>query len=318
MRHPLKPAEIPTMYFIGVTTGKSSINRVFPEWAKALDIGSCQLVGIDFDLHDDPAKYREAVAFIKADPLSLGALVTTHKIDLYNACKDFFDQIDPLAEFMGETSSISKSSDGKKLIAKAVDPLTSSLALDAFFPNNHWLESGAEAFVLGAGGSSIAVTWSLMQEKHGANRPSRIVVANRSQARLEELESIHTKLQSGVPVDYHLTPTADLSDAICSGLPNGSLVINATGLGKDAPGSPLTDAVQFPRDGYVWEFNYRGDLVFLDQARAQAESRNLFIEDGWVYFLHGWTRVIANVFHADIPTSGPKFDELSDIAAAVR
>ena len=33
--------------------------------------------------------------FIKNDPLSLGALVTTHKIDLYNSCKDLFEYFDP-------------------------------------------------------------------------------------------------------------------------------------------------------------------------------------------------------------------------------
>jgi len=38
-----KPAEKPTMYFIGVTTAKSSINAVFPLWAKALGLGDCQL-----------------------------------------------------------------------------------------------------------------------------------------------------------------------------------------------------------------------------------------------------------------------------------
>ena len=26
----------------------------------------------------------------------------------------------------------------------------------------------------------------------------------------------------------------------------------------------------------------------------------LFIEDGWTYFIHGWTQVIAEVFHIDI------------------
>ena len=37
-------------------------------------------------------------------------------------------------------------------------------------------------------------------------------------------------------------------------------------------------------------------------------------EDGWVYFLHGWTRVIADVFQIDIPTHGPEFEALSRIA----
>ncbi|MDP2790453.1 MAG: shikimate dehydrogenase, partial [Rectinemataceae bacterium] len=135
---------------------------------------------------------------------------------------------------------------------------------------------------------------------------------------LEEMKNIHVKINPGIPVRYVLAPTASDNDAVAGKLPPGSLVVNATGLGKDAPGSPLTDAVVFPENGLVWEYNYRGELVFLDQARAQKESRNLFIEDGWVYFIHGWTRVIAEVFHIDIPTGGPGFDALSRIASAAR
>ena len=82
-------------------------------------------------------------------------------------------------------------------------------------------------------------------------------------------------------------------------------MINATGLGKDAPGSPLTDAARFPERAIVWDLNYRGDLVFLDQARAQEKRRSLQVEDGWTYFLHGWTQVIAEVFHIGIPVRGP-------------
>jgi shikimate 5-dehydrogenase len=80
----------------------------------------------------------------------------------------------------------------------------------------------------------------------------------------------------------------------------------------------LSDAGRFPQDGIVWEFNYRGDLLFLRQARAQQQARHLQVEDGWIYFVHGWTRVVAEVFHVEIPTSGPVFDELSRIAANVR
>ena len=78
-----------------------------------------------------------------------------------------------------------------------------------------------------------------------------------------------------------------------------ALVINATGLGKDAPGSPLTFDGPFPRDGVVWELNYRGDLVFLDQARAQQAEKAVQIEDGWTYFIHGWTQVIATATGAN-------------------
>ena len=53
---------------------------------------------------------------------------------------------------------------------------------------------------------------------------------------------------------------------------------------------------------------------FLEQARAQRSARRLQVEDGWTYFLHGWTQVIAEVFDVAIPTSGPDFEALSRIA----
>jgi shikimate 5-dehydrogenase len=217
---------------------------------------------------------------------------------------------------MHEISSISK--DDGRLVGHAKDPITSGLALEAFLPADHWTKTGAEALLLGAGGSSLALSWYLMKREHGPNRPSRIVVTNRSPSRLDEIREFHRALDSGVPVEYVLAPTPNVNDAACARLKPGSLVVNATGLGKDAPGSPLTDAAQFPPDGLAWEFNYRGDLVFLRQARAQQAARRLRVEDGWVYFIHGWTRVIAEVFHKDIPTRGPVFDELSRIAAATR
>lgn len=89
-------AEKPTFYFIGVTTEQSSIMRVFPKWAELLGLDA-QIKGIDFQPHSPAEQYREAVEFLKNDPLSLGALVTTHKLDLYRACKDQFDEIDPFA-----------------------------------------------------------------------------------------------------------------------------------------------------------------------------------------------------------------------------
>ena len=93
---------------------------------------------------------------------------------------------------------------------------------------------------------------------------------------------------------------------------------NTRCLGKDAPGSPLTGAERFPENGIAWDFNYRGDLLFLRQARAHAAARRLRVEDGWVYFIHGWTRVIAEVFHCDIPSEGPEFETLSRLAAGMR
>jgi shikimate 5-dehydrogenase len=306
----------PTIYFIGMTTGKSSIMRVFPRWAEYLRLGDVVIQGIDCKWHDDPAVYRAAVDFIKRDPRSKGALVTTHKIDLLKACRDMFDYLDPYAELMGEISCISKR-DGT-LRGHAKDPITAGLSLEAFVPSGHFASTGAEAFSIGAGGSSIAITSYLMDPKRGNDRPSRIVVSNRSAPRLQEMKEIHHKLRCDIPVEYHHAPRAEDNDALLRQLKPGSLVMNATGLGKDAPGSPLTDAAVFPERGFAWDFNYRGELVFLDQARAQAKARQLFVEDGWIYFIHGWTRVVAEVFDVDIPTRGPRFDDISRLAKEAR
>ena len=308
----LAPATQPTLYFIGVTTGKSSIMRVFPAWARHLGLESAEIKGMDFPIHAAPARYREAVAFIKADPLSMGALVTTHKIDLFEACRDLFDTIDPHAALMDETSCLSKQ--GGRLVCHAKDPISSGLALDGMLPAEHFARTGAEVLAMGAGGSTIALTWHLMRRERGRDVPSRIVVSDRSQPRLDAIRRIHAGLASDVPVDYVLAAETGRNDAVVAGLKPGSLVINATGLGKDRPGSPLTDAVRFPERGIVWDLNYRGDLVFLDQARGQRAERDLRIEDGWTYFIHGWTQVIAEVFHVDIPTSGTGFEALSRIA----
>lgn len=305
-------ADRPTMYFIGVTTTQSSIMKLFPIWAEALGLENACIKGIDISIHAPVEDYRSVVDFIKKDPLSLGALVTTHKIDIYHAAKDMFEYLDPYAELFGELSSISKL-DGK-LCGHAKDPISSGLALDAFIPCDHWKNANAEVVVLGAGGSALAISAYLAQEKFGDNIPARIHLTNRSEPRLAE--AIRILKDSRVPMSYHLCPTPDWNDKIIDLVPPGSLIINATGLGKDRPGSPLTDQVIFPEKGIVWELNYRGTLEFMHQAENQADVKHLTIEDGWTYFVHGWTQVIAEVFHTDI--AGERFEQCNQLAMDLR
>ncbi|WP_413099562.1 shikimate dehydrogenase [Streptomyces sp. Inha503] len=305
----------PTMYFIGVTTTKSSIMKVFPAWARELKLDAV-IEGIDLPLDDTPEHYREVVDFIKHDPHSLGALVTTHKLNLYKAAHELFDGVGHETELLDEVSSVSKR--GDQLWGHAMDPVTSGLALEAIVPDGYWSRTGGELLLLGAGGSSLALTLYLHnREAAGGDVPSRIVVTNRREARLREMRTVHERLGFAIPVDYRLAPEPSDNDAQLRTLSPGSVVVNATGLGKDRPGSPLTDAARFPADAIAWDFNYRGDLVFLDQARAQRDASGPSVVDGWPYFIHGWTRVIAEVFHIDIPTHGPVFERLSRIARDV-
>jgi shikimate 5-dehydrogenase len=232
------------------------------------------------------------------------------------ATEDLFDYVDPLARLMGEVSCLSRK-DGQ-FCGHAKDPYSSGLALDAFLPPGYWSAHPSDVFIIGAGGSAIAIDWYLSRPERGPDRPRRVVVSNRSAPRLEKLRKIHDQSATDVQLETVLAPQPTNNDDVLTTLPSHSVVINATGLGKDAPGSPLTDDALFPPYSIAWDLNYRGDLVFLDQARKQQDERFLGVEDGWIYFIHGWTQVISEVFHIDIPTSGPEFDQLAGIAAASR
>jgi len=317
VRNQLIPAVRRTIYFIGVSTGSSSIMRVFPEWAIHLGLDA-QIKGIDLPLDGDPASYRQVVDFIKHDPLSLGALVTTHKINLYRASRDLFDDVGLDTTFIDEVSSISKryAPDGQALLCgNALDPITSGLALEAVVPANHWRDTDAELLLLGAGGSCLALTLYLhRQVRDGFAVPTRVIVTDDRIERLQEMREVHERLRLALTIEYHHTPTAGDNDVQIATLAPHSLVVNGTGLGKDRPGSPLTNAAQWPARGIAWDFNYRGDLGFLTQAAAQRQRRELTLVDGWIYFIYGWTRVIADIFDVEIATSGTQFDQLSQIA----
>ena len=101
------------------------------------------------------------------------------------------------------------------------------------------------------------------------------MVTNRSPGRLGEMRAVHERIGFAIPAEYVHAPEPRRQRPPAADLPDGSLVVNATGLGKDRPGSPLTDDARFPRDGIAWDFNYRGDLLFLEQAERQREARSL-------------------------------------------
>jgi shikimate 5-dehydrogenase len=301
--------------FVGVSTARSSIVQVFPAWMEHLGI-DCALEGVDCRIHDDPAVYRGIVSILARDPGVVGALVTAHKVDLYAAAGDLFGELDPCARLLGEVSCISKR-DGR-LLGTAVDAVSGGLALEAFVPAGHFASSGGEVCILGAGGASAALVAYLTTRRSEQDRPRRITVTDRAGLRLAAVARICERMCPESAVSFtRVRETAD-NDAAVSRLPAGSLVVNATGLGKDGPGSPIGSGAPFPERGYAWDLNYRGDLLFLRQAAAQAARRRVTVENGWGCFVHGWTRALAIVFGLDLPASGPGFERIAAIAAAVR
>jgi len=304
------PATKPTMYFLGVSTGASSIMRIFPAWAETLGLEGAQLIGVDLPLGADPARYRDWLAFVKEDPNSLGALVTSHKLDLVAAAGDLFDELGPFATAMQEVSAVYKR-DGK-LFGAAVDAESSARSMDAFLPAAAF-DGSEEVLVLGGGGAALAIVWALLER---STPPRRILVTDIDKQRLAHLRSVCGPRAGETLLETMLVPADTNADDLVARLPPGSLVVNATGMGKDRPGSPLagTRSEDWPERGVAWELNYRGERLFLQQAQGARAERQLQIEDGWRYFLLGWTRVIGLVFDVEIPPAGPLFDRLAELA----
>jgi len=312
--YPVVTKSVPTFYFIGVTTGKSSIMKVFPLWMKVLGHEEVVMEGIDCKIHDDPQVYRRAVAQIKYDPHSLGSLVTTHKIDLLTAARDMFDYLDPYAIITSEVSSISKL-DGR-LEGHAKDPLTSGASLDAIIEKGYFEKTHGHVLCFGAGGSGVATLLHLINKKDKGDRPKKFMFVNRSQGRLDHAKEMVGGLHTDIEIEYICNSDPLVNDKIMEKFPPYSIIINATGMGKDTPGSPITWQGKFPLHSLAWEFNYRGELDFLHQALAQVEPQKVKVEDGWLYFVHGWTQVVAQVLHFDLTPA--VFDQLNQVASTVR
>jgi shikimate dehydrogenase len=268
------------MYFIGVTTAASSIRAIFPRWAGLAGIDGAELVGLDIEPGSPPEAYREAARRLRDDPDGLGALVTTHKTALYGYARDLFARFDADAECLREVSCIVCRE--RRMTGMAVDTLTSGLALRQVAGCGPFER---EVLIMGAGGAAVALAVHLSRW----HRPARVILTDISAGRIVEASEL-------APAECMLVNGPEDHDRILEAMQPGALVVNATGMGKDRPGCPITAQARFPAGSVAWDFNYRGDLLFLEHARAQG----IRAVDGWEYFLHGWSQIMARVFGFDL------------------
>ncbi|GAC1322954.1 MAG: shikimate dehydrogenase [Chloroflexota bacterium] len=285
--------------FIGVTTRSSSIMQIFPRWRDILGLGTdVQIVGWDVPIHAPTERYRQVVQALKHDRNNVGGLVTTHKIDLFRAAEDLFDEVDDHARRMNEVSCLAKREG--RLTAWAKDSIAAGRVLEHLIGPDHFARTGGHMLCFGAGGAARAIVAHLLTCAPGVSRPGKLLVTDLNPDRLEALQALHHQLASDIPGDYLQIDGPHVNDQLLAALPSGSLTINATGMGKDIPGSPVSAEALFPKDSIVWELNYRGDLGFLHQAESQQVPRALRVEDGWQYFISGWTTALEEVFNRSI------------------
>jgi shikimate dehydrogenase len=293
------------MFFIGVSTESSSIMKLFPIWSEVLGLDAT-IEGRDLPIDGDPVVYRDAVREIAENDDVKGALVTTHKVAVFRHAGELFTRLDANARLCREVSCISKQSG--RLVGHAKDPIASGRSMERIFavPPSHVL-------CLGAGGAGTAIGVYLLRHPRP---PERVVVVDRDPQRIDEVRGVLGQLDGDGAVSYRITAGAEENDALLAEMPEGSFVVNATGMGKDTPGSPVSSSAVFPRGAIVWELNYRGELDFLRQAESLALQRGLQTHDGWNYFVYGWSEVLAEVFRFDLTED--LFEELRSVAEPLR
>ena len=284
-------------WFIGVTTGQSMIMRLFPIWKEVLGIQGTLMHGVDLTPGVGGQKIRETVNELRTNPDVLGALVTTHKLAVWEEASDLFAKVDEHATRLQEISCISKDKNGK-LIGHAKDPITSGKAMESILGKNHWQSHPkAEAMVLGCGGAGTAIIEQLLSGEEG-NTPQKITGLEHNRGRIDKVKKDFSYTKKLILEESE--PSGETAAAIMTRLPPNSLIVNATGMGKDLPGSPVPKLINFPVQVIVWELNYRGSIEFYWHAKEQEESRKLRVHDGWDYFLLGWSSVMEEVFHFEL------------------
>lgn len=296
--------EGPPLYlFIGIDTAGSRVFKAFPRWVPILAPGGV-LRGVDLPDTAPAEAFRSLVIAMRDNPHVVGAVITSHKLRIYDAVHDLLDFVDPLSRITHEISALDTRTG---LGGYARDPQSLDLVLDILGGSS--LSGQRPVFCIGSGGAAIAlllaigldIPASLDQHQVVARSPhdSRgpLTIIGRDPESLRLIREVQERAGlTDSPTTLVLTADSqDVAEAIrCA--PEGSTIANATGLGKLSPGSPLAGPGAFPRHVLAWDFNYRGPLTFLHQA---AEA-GLPTEDGWDYFVAGWAAALAAIGDRDL------------------
>ena len=121
---------------------------------------------------------------------------------------------------------------------------------------------GSRILLLGAGGASRGVLGPLLEQS-----PKELIIANRSNAKADELVNLFRSLASSLGVALQAVSLSDLEDASKTASPF-DLIINATAAGlSDA--SPVSDAAAsniFTPKSFAYDMVYGKVTAFMQQA----------------------------------------------------
>jgi shikimate 5-dehydrogenase len=291
---------------VGVRTQGSAALRAFPGWARALGLDG-ELKAIDIPLDAPGDAYRKLVACVRASADVDGVVVTAHKARLFKEASADIDELDEMAALCREISVIRR--DGDRLIGSAIEPRSVGCTL------REMIEPTAncpELLVFGAGGTATAILAYFYAIGAELVAPKVVHVVDVLPERAAALRDSVARWSRNLRVE---TPTPAEAVSTMKDLRQGSLIVNASGLGKDRAGSPVPLPALWPRRAVVWDLNYRGDLAFLMDAKSAATARCLQVHDGWRLFLHGWSEALGCIRTRRL--SRTEFDQLERVASVV-
>ena len=172
-------------------------------------------------------------------------MVTTHKIDLFTRLQGHVRLHRPLGRAVR----------GGLLFVQARRPVPGSCQRPHILGSlprrvreqGYWASGGAEALLFGAGGSNLAISLHLMTGRP-SGRPATADRRGQPQPGPARVDARRARAgwAPGVKVEYVHNADPLENDRLLGTVPPGSLVVNGTGMGKDSPGSPITDKGVFP------------------------------------------------------------------------
>jgi shikimate dehydrogenase len=261
----------PLYLFAGIDTAGSRVHDAFPSWAARLGLDAV-LRGLDLPADTPASTWERLVTIMRDNPDVHGAVITSHKLRLHRHAGHLVDEAEPMVGVTREINALDTRGGRVRAFARDVQAL--EVLLDGDRP----------IVCLGSGGAAVALL-----RANAGRRP--LTVVGLDDASLDHLRAV----PGHAAAELAVAAGPDACAAVVAGGDPYSLIINATGLGKSGPGSPLPGPAAFPAASAAWDFNYRGPLTFLAQARAAGVPAR----DGWEYFLAGWACALAAVTGRD-------------------